>query len=85
MYSRRVYSAAGAAAGTDAENTQSMTTLIPSTSVAATSTGVGYVEFYCVVTTLTAGTFAFAWAQNTADPLAAVTVVAGSYLEWAVS
>ena len=76
----RRHAAAGAIAGTDNENTLAGAVIVPSTAVAATTTGVAYVEIEVIILTLTAGTFQFRWAQNTSD-LGALTVLAGSYLE----
>ena len=81
VYSRRIHTAAGAVAGTDSDNTLSMATLIPSTAVTATTTGVAFVELFCIIQTTTAGTFSFQWAQNTSDA-GTLTVLAGSYLEY---
>jgi hypothetical protein len=52
--------------------------------LAGTGTTGGFIEFEAVIANgLTAGTFAFAWAQNTSDPTA-TTVKASSYLEYAI-
>lgn len=79
---KRKHAAAGAVAGTDVENTQASAAIVPSTPVAATTTGVGYVEIEVNILTLTAGTLQFRWAQNTSDA-GLLTVLAGSYLEHA--
>lgn len=77
----RRYMAAGAAAGTDQENSLAQTAVISSTAVAATTTGIARVEFEAVITVTAAGTFQFRWAQNTSDA-GALTCLNGSYLEW---
>lgn len=79
---KRKHAAAGAVAGTDVENTLASAAIVPSTPVAATTTGVAYVEIEVNVLTLTAGTLQFRWAQNTSDA-GLLTVLAGSYLEHA--
>ena len=80
IHCKRRHAAAGAVAGTDNENTLASAAIVPSTAVAATTTGVAYVEIEVNILTLLAGTFQFRWAQNTSDP-GALTVLAGSYLE----
>jgi hypothetical protein len=49
--------------------------------VAGTGTNGGYVEIEGVIHNLNAGTFAFAWAQNTSDA-GNTSVRAGSYIEY---
>lgn len=78
---RRVHSAAGAVAGTDAENTQTTNALPASISVAATTFGIGFVEFDLVIITNTAGTFSFQWAQDTSNA-SNIICLRGSYLEY---
>lgn len=73
--------AAGAAAGTDNEAVTVGTGVIPSTPVAATTTGVARVEFEVIIDVTVAGTFQFRWAQNTSDA-GALIVRRGSYLQY---
>jgi hypothetical protein len=79
----REYLAAGAAAGTDAANTLAGVGMIPSTSVAATTTGIAVVKIEMTVAAATAGTFAIQWAQNAADA-AGLFLLPGSYLKYHV-
>lgn len=81
IHSKRKHAAAGSIAGTDVENTLAVTAMLPSTGVAATTTGIAYIEIEINILTNTSGTFQFRWAQNTSDA-AALTVLAGSYLEY---
>lgn len=78
---KRTYAAAGAVAGTDNENTLAQNTIIGSTAVAATTTGIAYVEIDVTISTTTSGTFGFQWAQNTSNG-SNLTVLKGSYLEY---
>jgi hypothetical protein len=73
--------AAGSAAGTDNETSTIGTGVIPSTAVAATTTGLARVEFEVIIDVTGAGTFQFRWAQNTSDA-GAMTCLRGSYLEY---
>lgn len=58
------------------------TALLATGSYTSSIAGVYWLEFDYVIETNTAGTLSFQWAQNTSDP-GSVTVLAGSYLEWA--
>jgi hypothetical protein len=73
---------AGALAGTDSETVTIGSGVVPSTAVAATTTGIGYVELELVLVVTVAGEFQFRWAQNTSDA-GLLTCTEGSYLETA--
>lgn len=77
----RRYIAAGAAAGTDNENTLPTTGQLASTAVAATTTGTARVEIEQVIETNASGTWSFRWAQNTSDA-GNLTALFGSYIEY---
>lgn len=79
MSHRRI--AAGAVTGTDNETVAIGTGVIPSTAVAATTTGIARVQIELMIDVTVAGTFQFRWAQNTSDA-GALTVLRGSYLEY---
>ncbi len=53
---------------------------IPSTAVTGTTLGLGNVTIEGTITTTTAGTWAFNWAQNTSD-VGQIIVLKGSYIE----
>ena len=78
---KRVHAAAGAASGTDNEVSLAQNSIIGTTSVTATTSGIGYVEIDIIIQTNTAGTFGFQWAQDTSNG-SNLTVLAGSYLEY---
>jgi hypothetical protein len=80
---RCLHAPCGALVGTDNESSRAGSGALPgSTSVAATTTGQGYVYFECYLQVNTAGTFQFRWAQDTSD-VGNLRVQDGSYLEWA--
>ena len=79
--SYRRHAAAGAAAGTDAENTLAAEATVPSTSVAATTTGIARVEIEATLNVTVSGDFQFRWAQATSDA-GNLTARRGSYLEY---
>lgn len=74
--------AAGSLAGTDIETVTIGSGVVPSTAVAATTTGIAYVELEIVLVVTVAGDFQFRWAQNTSDA-GLLTCTEGSYLETA--
>lgn len=82
-WSRRFHRhvAAGAVAGTDNETDTIGTGVVPSTAVAATTTGIGRVEFEAVIVVTVAGEVQFRWAQNTSDA-GNLTCLRGSWLEY---
>jgi len=80
LYMTRRHLGAGATTGAPV-NTHSAITTIPSTAVTANTAGYGFVEFECVITVSTSGTFQFRWAQNTSDA-GSITLLKGSYLEY---
>jgi hypothetical protein len=73
----RRHTNAGATAGTDNENTLALTTQIPSTAVAATTSGIAKVEIEMLLDVTVSGTWQFQWCQNTSDA-GALTVLRGS-------
>ncbi|WP_407522676.1 hypothetical protein PDL71_15465 [Lacibacter sp. MH-610] len=70
-------------AGDVNENIVVQNSIISSTSVAAATSGVAYVEIDCIVDVLTSGSLGFQWAQDTSDA-GNLTVLKGSYLEYAI-
>ncbi len=78
---KRIHVVAGATSGTGNEVAVAQNTIIPSTAVTATSSGIAYVEIDVMILTSTSGTFGFQWAQNTSNG-SNLTVLAGSYLEY---
>lgn len=83
IIAKRSHAVAGAVASTDNENTIAQNSILGSTAVTGTTTGIGYVEIDVVITTNATGTFGFQWAQNTTDG-SNLTCMAGSYLEYYV-
>lgn len=71
---------AGTAAGTSAE-TQGIDTAAASTALLSSSAGTGLISFDLSIVATSSGTLSFQWAQNTSG-VNAVTVKAGSFLEW---
>lgn len=76
------HTTAGAATGTDNETVTVSTGVVPSTSVAATTSGAASVEIDLIIDVTVAGEFQFRWAQDTSNG-SNLTCLEGSYLEYA--
>lgn len=80
-YYRGARASAGAAGGTDNEQTGSGSGAIGVTITQLSSaSGIGYIQYDLILNTTTGGNFSFQWAQST-SAAAALTVLGGSYLE----
>lgn len=71
----------GAPAGTDQENSLMLSGVINTTVVAASTSGIGRLEFDLVLDVTATGVLEFRWSQNTLDA-GALTFKRGSYVEY---